>query len=329
MLPLVDPAAARESLRRSLIVYLEEIAGGNVLALAEYIRCPHSMLHNWLAGAAVPRLENQLRIARYLNVPISSFYAPSGPTPTNIAAAKQAVAIGRKRVVSPSRHAREIRRTLLAALDEAVPLSVTEIARRLGYTTTWSLYEADRTLCYKITARYRQSGGKHWWKEPGVPRVCEVRLKQILEQSLDSTESTSVHQIAASLGHPNDRYIRQRFPELCAAIGKKIAQAKQDRFEGMRQILKNAVHEHPPPTLADLSRRLCYSHSAILRRHEPALCDQLIEQYRAYVAKRRADLEKEAAAALGETPVPSLRAICRRLDITVPFMNMHFRLLHG
>ena len=69
MLPRVDPVAARESLRRSLIVYLEEVAGGNVLALAEYVRCPHSMLHTWLAGAALPRLENLLRIARYLNVP--------------------------------------------------------------------------------------------------------------------------------------------------------------------------------------------------------------------------------------------------------------------
>ena len=88
MLPRVDPAAVRESLRGSLIVYLEHIADGNVLALAEYIQCPRSILQNWLDGATVPRLENLLRTARSLNVPASSFFAPSGPTPTNIAAAK-------------------------------------------------------------------------------------------------------------------------------------------------------------------------------------------------------------------------------------------------
>ncbi len=324
MLPRVDPVAARESLRRSLIVYLEEVAGGNVLALAEYVRCPHSMLHSWLAGAALPRLENLLRIARYLNVPISSFYAPLGPTPTNIAAALQAVAIRGKRSVSPSRHAFEIRRALLAAFDDAVPLSVTEIARRLGYTTTYSLYEVDRAICYKITARYRQSGGRHWWKKPGAPRVCETLLKEILEQSLSSTEPTSVHQIAVRLEHPNSGYIQQKFPELCAAIGKKIVQAKQDRLQSMRRTLRNALHEHPPPTLTDLSHRVGYSHSAILRRHEPALCDQLMAQYRFYSTKRRSGLEKEAMAALRETPAPSLRAVCRRLDITVPFMNKHF-----
>ena len=92
MLPRVDPAAVRESLRGSLIVYLEHIADGNVLALAEYIQCPRSILQNWLDGATVPRLENLLRTARSLNVPASSFFAPSGPTPTNIAAAKDAVA---------------------------------------------------------------------------------------------------------------------------------------------------------------------------------------------------------------------------------------------
>ncbi len=113
MLPRVDPVAARESLRRSLSVYLEEVAGGNVLALAEYVRCPRfpCCTLGWLVQHSLDS-ENLLRIARYLNVPISSFYAPFGPTPTNIAAAKQAVAIRGKRSVSPSRHASEIRRVL-------------------------------------------------------------------------------------------------------------------------------------------------------------------------------------------------------------------------
>ncbi|MGO9304785.1 MAG: hypothetical protein ACLP3R_14015 [Candidatus Korobacteraceae bacterium] len=154
--------------------------------------------------------------------------------------------------------------------------------------------------------------------------MCETLLKEILEQSLSSTEPTSVHQIAVRLEHPNSGYIQQKFPELCAAIGKKIVQAKQDRLQSMRRTLRNALHEHPPPTLTDLSHRVGYSHSAILRRHEPALCDQLMAQYRFYSTKRRSGLEKEAMAALRETPAPSLRAVCRRLDITVPFMNKHF-----
>ena len=81
MLPMVDPAAARDSFRRSLIVYLQQVAGGNVLALAQHIRCPHSILQNWLDGATVPRLENLLRTCRSLNIPTSTLLDPSGPTP--------------------------------------------------------------------------------------------------------------------------------------------------------------------------------------------------------------------------------------------------------
>lgn len=327
LLPLVDALAARESLRRTLTVYLEEVAGGNVLAFTEYTRCPGPMLHSWLAGAAVPRFENLLRISRYLNVPLSSFFTSAGPTPTDIAAAKQAVSLCRKHRASRSRQRSEIRRALLIAIDAAVPSSVIDIARRLGYTTTDSLYKADRALCYKITARHRQSGCRRRWKKLGVPRASAVRAKELLERSFNSTEPVSVHHIAASLGLPNDRYIQQGFPELYTAITKKIAQAKQDCLERMRRVLRNALAEQPAPTLTQLSRRLAYPHTAVLRRHEPTLCDQLLARYRASVAKHRVDLEKAATAALGESPVPSLRAICRRLGITVPFMHKHFRAL--
>jgi TniQ len=80
MLPRVNPAAARESFRCSLVTYLEQVAGGNVLALAQHIRCPHSILRNWLDGATVPRLENLLRICRRLNIPASRNVAPWKPS---------------------------------------------------------------------------------------------------------------------------------------------------------------------------------------------------------------------------------------------------------
>ena len=92
----------------------------------------------------------------------------------------------------------------------------------------------------------------------------------------------------------------------------------------MRRILENAIDERPAPTLKDLSQRLGYSSSTILRAHEPELCDQLAARYRTHVIERRTDLERIAIAALGETPVPSVRDLCNRLGITVWFMNKYF-----
>ena len=325
MLPSVDPVAARESFRRSLVAYLDQVTGGNVLALAQHIRCPHSILQNWLEGATVPRLENLLRTCRFLNVPASSLFVPSGPTQAHIVAAKESFALAGNRGVSPSRHASEIRQALLVALDEPVPRSLSEVARSLGYTNTERLYQADRELCHRIAARHRQSGRSHWWRKPGAIRICEAaRLKEILEQSLKSDRPTSAHQIAVSLGYSNDGYVHQKYPELCQAIGEKIALAKQDEPDKMRRALEDALHEHPAPTLSRLSSRLGYSSSNVLRAHEPDLCEQLSARRRSHVIERRADLERRATAALSESPPPSLLDVCKRLGITVFFMNKYF-----
>jgi len=325
MLPQVNPVAARESFRRNLVAYLEQVAGDNVLALAQLIRCPHSILQNWLDGATVPLLENLLRTCRFLNIPASSLFDPSGPTPVNIAAAKEAIALAGNRGVSPSRLASEIRQALLVALDEAVPRSLSEVAQGLGYTNTDRLYHADRKLCHKIAAKYRQSGRSHWWKKPGAARICDAaQLKEILERSLKSNEPTSVHRIAANLGYSNDGYTHQKYPELCRAIGDKIALAKQAESPTIRRTLENAIEEQPAPTLKDVSRRLGYSSSSVLRAHAPELCDQLAARHRGHVLERRTDLEKMVVAALGETPVPSVQALCKRFGISAWFMNQYF-----
>jgi AraC-like DNA-binding protein len=325
MLPWVNPFTVRDSFRRSLNAYLEQITGGNVLALAQHIRCPRCILQNWLDGATVPRLENLLRTCRYLNIPASSLFDAAGPAPENIAAAKEALARAGSRDVSPSRHASEIRKALREALDEAVPRTLSEVARGLGYTKTERLYQADRTLCHKIAARYRRSGRSHWWRKPGAARICDAaRLRQVLKQSLSSNMPTSVYELAATLGYANDGYVRRKYPELCREISEKIALAKRTRSDYVRSLLENALDEHPAPTLKDLSRRLGYSNSAVLRAHQPDLCDRLLARHRTHTLERRAALERMTLEALEETDVPSVRVLCKRLGITVWFMNEYF-----
>ncbi|MFZ0744386.1 MAG: hypothetical protein WAM85_08260, partial [Terracidiphilus sp.] len=54
MIPLIDPVGARAVLCRSLAAFLDQLTAGNVVALAEYIHCPPSVLRNWLSGTTVP-----------------------------------------------------------------------------------------------------------------------------------------------------------------------------------------------------------------------------------------------------------------------------------
>lgn len=325
MLPRVDPEISRRHFRGSLAVYLEELVGGNIVALAEYVHCPRSILQGWLDARTMPRLETLLRIARALNVSIASFFVRDRPIAIDIASAKHAVAAAGHRSVSPSRTADEIRKSLRTALKTDAPISLSEVARTLGYTTTERLYQADRNLCHKIASRYRQSGRSHWWRRPGATRICEVpRLKEILEQSLKSKEPASVHHIAARLSYSNDGYIQQKLPELCAAISRKIAKRKQVYLDAMRRTLERALGEYPAPTLAELSRRLGCTTSSTLRMHEPRLCDQILARYRTCIEERRSELRKAAELALGETPVPSVRSVCAQLGVTAWFMSKYF-----
>jgi transcriptional regulator with XRE-family HTH domain len=322
---LIDPIGARAALCRSLAAFLDQLTSGNVVALAEYIHCPPSILRNWLDGATVPTLENLLRTCRFLNVPITSLIASSGPTPANVDAAKEAIAQAGSRGVSLCQKKSDVRQALEKALHDPVPRSLSDVARIMGYADTERLYQADRDLCHKIAARYRWSGQSHWWRRPGAARICEpLQIKELLEQSLKSAEPVSVHRIAADLGYANEGYIRQKFPELCVAIGKRVSQMKRIRSLRIRQTLEGALNESPAPPLVDLSRRLGYSTSTVLRAHEPDLCDLLARRHRDDVRKYRDDLKRAAKATLNETPIPSVRDLCKRLGVTVWFMGKYF-----
>ena len=325
MLPHLGAVDARESLRLNLVAYLVQVADGNVLAMSEHIQCPPAILQDWLSGKRVPRLESLLRTCRSLDVPVASLFTDLGRTPMNVSAARGAITRAGGRGVSPSRRASEIQQALLVALREDEPRSLSQVARKLGYTNTERLYQADRKLCHDIASRYRKPGRSHWWKRPGAVRICETaRLKEILEQSIGSGTPASPHQIALNLGYSNDGYIQQKFPELCRAIRQKIDRAKQSRPDEIRSALEGALRENPPPYLSDIARRLGYSASTVLRAHAPDLCDRLRSRYQRHVLKRRSDLESKFLAALEETPVPSVNALCRRLDITRWFTDQYF-----
>lgn len=325
MLPCFTVESSCEHFHASLTAYLEQVVGGNVAALAECIRCPRSILQNWLDRKAMPSINSLLRIAQALNVSVAGLFYRKAPTASDIAAAKQAIAASGNRNVSPSRPASDIRKALRRAIKMDLPVSLSGVARSLGYSTTERLYLADRKVCHAIAARYRKSGRSHWWRKPGATRICEgPRLKQILEESLKSKDPVSVHHIAARLGYSNDGYIQQKFPELCAAIGRKIAKKKQASLEAMHQVLEKALEEDPAPTLVELARRLGCTTSTTLRSYHPELCDRILARYRAHLERRRESLRKVAELSLDETPAPPVRTVCERLGITTWFMNQYF-----
>jgi transcriptional regulator with XRE-family HTH domain len=142
MLRCFTPENSCEHFHANLTAYLEEVVGGNVAALAEYIRCPRSILQNWLDRETMPSIDSLFRIVQALNVSAADLFYRGSPTTTDIATAKQAIAALGNRNVTPSRPASDIRKALRRAIKMNLPMSLSDVARSLGYSTTERLYLA-------------------------------------------------------------------------------------------------------------------------------------------------------------------------------------------
>jgi hypothetical protein len=203
------------------------------------------------------------------------------------------------------------------AMREQPAPSLSELARRLGYKGVERLYQVDRNLSKQISANYRKSGRSHWWRKPGAVRICALSdIQKLLEQSLAQERPVSAHHIAASLGYSGDGYLHLKFPDICRAIGRKIAAHDEPRIAIMKSALKDALREEQVPTLSDLCRRLGYSNSVVLRYHFPDLCDQILARRRDLRDQRIAQMRKTLQTVAREEPAPSFLGVCKRIGLS-------------
>jgi hypothetical protein len=137
-----------------------------------------------------------------------------------------------------------------------------------------------------------------------------------LKDALRSKEGKSLSQIAFDLGYSNSGTIRQLFPDLCAAVASENECLKAKRLKALRRGLEEALVEDPPPSLNTLTHRLGYSTSTVLRENEPELMNRLAERYRQSFKSRGPGLERRVEPLLAEDPVPSVKEVCMRLDIS-------------
>lgn len=107
-------------------------------------------------------------------------------------------------------------------------------------------------------------------------------MKRTLEDSLARECPVPVSDIAAQNGYANAGWIRLEFPDLCRAIGEKIAELKKTEMNGKGEILKAVLEEDPPLTAEQMARRLGFGCPGVLRRNFP--------RQRAESMERRRDL---------------------------------------
>lgn len=322
--PRMQPECLRDRARDALLTYVRISAEGNRAAVAEVTG---RSIYEWCNGGSAPRIDTLLRTWYQLRLPVECLLDDSyAASRSDVQEQKNMLGSRYTRKVAPSRTREQIRARLEAALDEQPAPSLNEIARRLGYSTAARLYEADRHLCWRITARYRKSGRGNWWRSGGAKAICErSRVKEVLEDYLGSDKPIpSLNHIASSLGYVANTSLRDRFPELCRALSAKIAEQKRARVAAIEPALEEALRENPPPSLQEITKRLGFSSISTLKAYAPGLCEKLKTHRRAYRERCCVELRSKLEAVLTENPPPSLRSVYARFNVTESIVNSSF-----
>ncbi|GEM_PF-3598794 len=149
--------------------------------------------------------------------------------------------------------------------------------------------------------------------------VSPALIKETLTRALESSAPKALEQIARDLGYAGSGSLRSKFPDLCAAISKKVVDNTQLHYAKVSHALEDALKKNPAPTLAAVARSLgCASNT--LQTHESELSSQLLALHRTQLEERKKALVKEAEAALTEVPPPSVRQLCIRLGVNAMTM---------
>jgi hypothetical protein len=322
--PRLEHPSLHSVIIANLRACVDYVAEGNLDAFADACQVSRSPLQFHLSGKSVPTIDILLRICRRLSIPILAFLeSDSRRADAYWERARQSV--DPAQMAPAFRSVEQVRLALLRADHEEPVPSLTEIARRLGYKGTERLYQVDRDLCKRLSAKYRRSGQSHRWRKAGAERISEkVDIQKLLQKSLAQEEPVSPHHIAARLGYANEGYLQKRFPDLCRAIRQKIAAQKVTRLADMERVLTEALKEEPVPTLSDLRKRLGYSSSECLQLHFPGLCEQLLARRQAARELKIADLKSTLQGILLETPAVSLRAAGERIGRSVSHLKKLF-----
>jgi hypothetical protein len=183
------------------------------------------------------------------------------------------------RVINPQANKRRydthtLREKLTVALDENPPLSLTQIAKGLGYRAQRNLRDRCPDLYEALMERRR-----------AYLRECKESLGRVLKAALIEQPPPTIKVITARLGLKTSGAISHNFPELARAITDRARAHQEGCIERARLALESALTEVPPPSVPEVARNTNQG-VAGLYSNFPDLCRQVAANYSAYRHQR-------------------------------------------
>jgi AraC-like DNA-binding protein len=184
-----------------------------------------------------------------------------------------------------------IRRALRRALAQSPRVPVKTVARNLGFRNVVSLYNRFPDLCRAFAAAN---------KTEKAERLAPMRAA--VESALTEHPPPTACELATRLGC-TDSVLKYRFPELRAALLKRLPERKRFMDEQLVNAIQRASIEEPAPSIEAVAQRVGKSEERLRTTHRD-LWKLIKSRHRAQqqleAASRRATFRAEIACAVVE-----------------------------
>jgi hypothetical protein len=172
---------------------------------------------------------------------------------------------------------------------------------------------------------------------PGSPGLQQIQAK--MEAAAQEFPPPSLEEMASRFGYKHASSLREKYPELSRRIVVNHQAYKKARSERppasalrlglteQRKVLAQALRQPCPATLSALAVQMGYTPAAVqfLTRKSPELCRAILEKRRRYQEEQRGKRLRHCqtiiAAALTETPPPTLEEVAARAQVLVTFLR--------
>jgi hypothetical protein len=161
-----------------------------------------------------------------------------------------------------------MKEALESALTADNPPSTKQLSRQLGYADDRLMRNRFPELCNAVSAKRRK------WNA-GLP----ARIRPAIEKALLEDPPPSLLQIATRVGISTPTTLKKYCPAVAHKLAARRTAFHRARAAQRRAVLEQALTESPPPSLADVAKRLRLSKTALcVQFHD--LCAGIGERYR-------------------------------------------------
>jgi len=218
----------RERIALVTSAYINHMTKGNLSAFSSLVGISDDLVGSWRKGKVIPTIEKLLLLTHCLETLPLNFLTEE------ISAIEyqfDIASLPSKRQPQPKKHRKRvepgrIHQGLLEALEKSPPLSLSEVARRLGYYIK-PMRDHFPDLCERVKVRYANYQEAYRLE----------KIKSLLEAALEQYPPPSMAEFLRCNGYKGVTTFYKLFPKLCQKISERRTDyLKACNLENLKQI---------------------------------------------------------------------------------------------